>query len=393
MFRVLSLRLTNFRGFEELDLTFEPDLTVLVGVNGSGKSSVLSAITLPLLRRLQGNFLAPGHHVRSGAAMAEVELVAAFDSGPVPFGVRLLGGRKIELSTGPRSLSAVDPSSSVVFLLVYGVQRNASDKTPGSTAGESWAPTHAHEGWFDAGASYERFFLWFREMEDLENEALRDGRPPPPQLAAVRAAVERTLGVSNLRVRRQFEPFSKKPILTVDKEGVTLPFDALSEGERALVALVADIARRLALKNPGSDALEGEAVVLIDEIELHLHPALQRTILARLREVFPNVQWITTTHSPIVASELEGRHLRVLESFRLREVGHGRGREIDAILREVFDTSARPAAVEARFASLVDALDERRLDEARRVLEELETSIGEDSDLVYYRAILERLAS
>ena len=278
------------------------------------------------------------------------------------------------------------------LLLMYGTNRAATDSTPGSTPGESWMPVHAEESWFDAGASYARFFIWFREMEDLENEALRDGQEAPAQLTAVREAVERALEVSNLRVRRRFEPYSQKPILTVDKAGVELPFDSLSEGERALVALVADIARRLSLRDPAR-GLGGDAVVLIDEIELHLHPALQRVILSRLRAVFPKVQWITTTHSPVVASELEGRHLRVLEGFALREVGHGRGREIDAILREVFDTAARPAAIEERFEHLVVALDEARLDEARTLLEELEASIGNDSDLVYYRAILERLAS
>lgn len=389
MFRVLSLKLRNFRGFEELDLTFEPDLTVLVGVNGSGKSSILSAITLPL-EHLEDRVFASGHDVRAGAAGAGVELVATVGGAEVPWSLALRPDRKIALGNGPRTLVQVAPSA---LVLAYGTGRGATDRTPGSTAGETWNVTHAHESWADAGASYERFFLWFREMEDLENEALRDGRKPPPQLVAVRTAVERILAVSELRVRRLFEPFSKRPILTTIKEGVILPFDALSEGERALVALVADIARRLALKHPGSDALLGEAVVLIDEIELHLHPQLQRTILGRLREVFPNVQWITTTHSPIVASELDGRHLRVLENFRLRDVGHGRGREIDSILREVFSTPARPRAVEAQFETLVDALDEHRLDEARRVLEELEASIGEDSDLVYYRAILERLAS
>ncbi len=362
VFRLRSLRLTNFRGFESLDIAFDPQLTVLVGVNGSGKSSVLAAVVQGS-RPIFGDRTLSVLDVRASAHQALVEIEFEDPDGGNPrwsvvsrHGAAELDGPHAHWLAGRR------------LILHYGTSRAAKDRTPGSTAGEAWQPMHAHEEWFDAGASYERFFIWFREMEDLENEALRDGQRAPSQLAAVRRAVEKALDVANLRVRRRFEPFSHSPILTVDKDGVTLPFDALSEGERSLVALVADIARRLSLKSP-EQGLDLDAVVLIDEIELHLHPSLQRDILGRLRGVFPNVQWITTTHSPIVASELEARHLRVLEDFQLRDVGHGRGREIDAILRDVFDTPARPAAIEQRFETLVEA------------------------DLVYYRAILERIAS
>ena len=163
--------------------------------------------------------------------------------------------------------------------------------------------------------SFRVFFEWFREREDLENE-LRTDRAEfrDPQLQAVRRAVERFLpGFTGLRVRRS-------PLrMMVDKEREELIVNQLSDGEKCTLAMVGDVARRMAIANPGiRDPLEGEAVVLIDEIDLHLHPGWQRHIVGALRETFPNCQFLLSTHSPQILSHVESRmHLAPGEN-RLR---------------------------------------------------------------------------
>lgn len=176
------------------------------------------------------------------------------------------------------------------------------------------------------GIDFRRFFEWFRNREDAENES---GLPQDVldklstkidldnavlnaltalmtssrdrQLTAVRTAISRFMpGFSNLRVRR-------KPRLhmSIDKNGQTLNVLQLSQGEKSLMALVGDIARRLAMMNPMlENPLNGEGIILIDEVDMHLHPTWQRTIIQRLTTTFPHCQFVLTTHSPLVISVL-----------------------------------------------------------------------------------------
>jgi predicted ATP-binding protein involved in virulence len=145
--------------------------------------------------------------------------------------------------------------------------------------------------------SFNRFFNWFKDLEDLENELFRyDSNYVDRQLKAVRKAIDSLLGeeLSNLRIRRS-------PLrMTMIKKSYELIINQLSDGEKGLLAMAGDLARRLAIANPGlSDPLEGKGIVLIDEIELHLHPKLQREIIPSLKDTFPNCQFIITTHSPV----------------------------------------------------------------------------------------------
>ena len=106
---------------------------------------------------------------------------------------------------------------------------------------------------------------------------------------------------ANLRVVR-------KPRLEmkIDKENISLNVSQMSDGEKCTLALLGDLARRLALANPMKEnPLLGEGIVLIDEVELHMHPSWQRKVLYTLKETFPNIQFIVTTHSPIILSEAD----------------------------------------------------------------------------------------
>src|SRR5690606_16357245 len=117
---------------------------------------------------------------------------------------------------------------------------------------------------------------------------------------------------TNLRVGDE-----DSPRLLIDRKGVALPVRQLSDGERGSLALVLDLTRRLSQANPGLDdpAANGPGVVLIDEIDLHLHPKWQRDIVGNLPNAFPNLQFIATTHSPQVIGEVEHDRIQVM--------GHG----------------------------------------------------------------------
>ena len=101
--------------------------------------------------------------------------------------------------------------------------------------------------------------------------------------------------------------------MLINKNGLDLPVNTLSDGEKCLFSLVGDLARRLALANPNlTDPLQGSGIVLIDEIDLHLHPAWQRKIVGQLKDTFPNCQFIITSHSPQVLGELPASDIFIL---------------------------------------------------------------------------------
>lgn len=376
--RLKRLELENFRGFEKLALDFEDDLTVLVGANGAGKTTVLDAIVCA--KKSQGLHRA---NARVGASRVIIRLNARGLDGTAHD-----AEMDFTFPPGGGSLGA----SELPRIFVYRVNRQVSDQTPdagGTSYLKSWS---AIDSWDEASASYADFFHWFKSVEDMENEQIRyDNGSASPQLAAVRRAIRALLPeFSEMRIRRQMPSFSTKPVLVLSKGDTELPFDSLSEGERTTIAMVGDIARRLVLLGEHEDPLQTSATVLIDEIEQHAHPGWQRQILRRFRHTFPNVQLITTTHSPIIVSEVEPRQLRVLKDFALVPSEHGTGRDANAVLEDVFEVSPRTEEVQVRLNTLAAAIDSDEFEKADRVLAELDVLVpgGADPDIVYYRNLL-----
>lgn len=115
--------------------------------------------------------------------------------------------------------------------------------------------------------------------------------------------------VTNFEVDRS----SGKSKLMVSNFGNRVNISQLSKGQKTLVALIGDIARRLVTLNPDVDnALDGHGIIVIDEIELHLHPKWQQDILLGLQKTFKNIQFIVTTHSPQVLSTVDKDCIRIL---------------------------------------------------------------------------------
>jgi len=197
-------------------------------------------------------------------------------------------------------------------------------------------------------------------------------------------------GFANLRILE--EPLG----LVVDKNRIALEVFQLSDGERAFLALCTDLSRRLTLANPGLvDPLKGAGVVLIDELELHLHPCWQRSIVEKLRTTFPQIQFIGTTHSPFVIQTLRPGELISLED-RNRDNYAGLGIEeiSQAILGleglQVSPRYAEMLAVAKRYFRLLE--DNKDADEAtkRALKERLQKMTASYPDNPAYEALLEQ---
>jgi predicted ATP-binding protein involved in virulence len=171
----------------------------------------------------------------------------------------------------------------------------------------------------------------------------------------------------------------------------------LSNGEKGLIALVCDLARRLALANPGAQApLRCQGVALMDEVELHLHPGWQRVIMRRLADVFPGCQFIVTTHSPAVLSELSHRDIFLLLSedgeLRVAQPEAAYGLDAVSVMEELMGVSGRPRAVKEQLKALMREITESAdLSRAKAMLSDLQALIGaQDHDLVRAAALIRR---
>lgn len=388
--RVLRLTVENFRGFERLELGLDRPVTVLVGANGSGKTSVLEAIIVGLRDLVPGGsptVLSPdlsARDLRRGAPRCEIKLEVTHGGASYTLNERYPAS---EDDRGPRNWGEqrffYEVARAPLFTFLIQTTRHMIDASV-RAASVPLSVDDDHTT-LAARAGYARFVEWFKEREDVENErriAARSFELQDPQLRAVREAVAALMpGFDNLRIQRD-----PSPVMVVTKADVELRLDQLSDGERNLIALAGDLARRMVLANPNSDAPRvTEGVVMLDEVEQHLHPAWQRRVIPALQRAFPAVQWIVTTHSPQVLSSVPASAIVVLGERGAQGVGAAtEGRDTNAILRDVFGVPERPEGTRDEVQAITTLIDEAKLDEARHRLAQLAARLSEHDDAVLH---------
>jgi len=407
--KVRTLTLRGFRGFDDLALEFHERVTVFAGRNGAGKTSVLAALAnlLAYLPNMISQKERPIRwlketDIRNETDVASVEVVVSAAGGDAAWGAsRTRAQRPGALPEMRHDVAAlveparrsIDEGAPRLPLAVYfpASRPVREDRVEGWEADriDPFAPYDA--AFRHRTTTFRRFFRWFREREDIENERRLtvDDKHRDPELEAVRHAIGGLLPeVSELRVQRASHR------IVVRHRNEVFAVDQLSDGQKNVLAMTGDLARRLALANRGvTDPLSQPAVVLIDEVELHLHPAWQRSILDSLCRAFPACQFIVTTHSPIVLGTVLAESIRLLDDFRLIEVaGPTRGRDANAILAEVMGVSARPDHVLHEVAEASRCIDEHDLEGARRRLDHLEHTLGwNDTEVIRLRTRLDFL--
>jgi predicted ATP-binding protein involved in virulence len=431
-----KLRMQNFRGFKDVTIDFPPNLAVFIGVNGSGKSSIIDCLDnllfeliSPLLRvtrntknsSIWGMNSFGENDISNGSQETTNELILSYPE------FRQAFSRDIKLlycfaydsnSEEPRRdfvRSRLDDiqnfkqfinnqidnnlNKSIPLIVCYSTKRavtyyrlSGSDLLSPNVAKLSQVNCYT-----DATNQYkidfETFFLWFKHNEDLEQELRLDGNLnyQDYQLSLVRRAIISILpDYTDLKVKRS------RMQIVLKKLDHELVLNQLSDGEKNLLVMVADIARRLAIANPdpSKNALEGEGIILIDEIELHLHPQWQRDIIPRLTSTFPNCQFIVTTHSPQVLSNVKKENVFIVEDFQVYPAdAHTFGRDSNSILSELMGVSERPEEIQNKLTKCLYKIDEGQIDEAKIMLRELSDLIGQnDSEIVKANTLISFLS-
>ena len=154
----------------------------------------------------------------------------------------------------------------------------------------------------------------------------------------------------------------------------------LSQGEKSLMALVGDIARRLAMLNPSlENPLNSQGIVMIDEADLHLHPQWQRQLIARLTKTFPNCQFVLSTHSPLVISDSKDIVVYSLENGEMQQIPSQYGQDANTVLLNAMETAIRNEEVTQKLNNLLDLIQYNQLDDAKVKLTELHQELPENN--------------
>jgi predicted ATP-binding protein involved in virulence len=255
--------------------------------------------------------------------------------------------------------------------------------------GEIWTSEPEHI------INFEAFSKWFKETEDLENEQRLTGSNNQyrhPVLEVTRRATYSLLGegYNNLTFKRLIDK------LTIKKLDREIAVNLLSDGEKSLLAMVGHLSRKLAEYNPDLiNPLEASALVLIDEIELHLHPAWQRMIIPRLTQTFPNCQFIVTTHSPQVLSHVHPDCIHILDydgdKVVVKRPDSSYGLDSNRILEDILGVSKRPQEIQDRMSELFRNINNNDLESAKEIIRELGGKIGmSEPELVKAEATIKR---
>jgi len=199
----------------------------------------------------------------------------------------------------------------------YGTGRGVFDVPKGSNKNQKHSHRfNAFNGSLEARANFKRFMKYFYDLEVQELRLKTEKRSfdvELPKLKVIREAISSML--PDFSKLRSVPPKNNGLMIDWKHDDVqkTLRIEQLSDGFRTTLAMVMDIASRMVEANPDSDEpLNTDGIILIDEIDLHLHPSWQQSILLDLQRTFPNIQWIVTTHSPQVASTVKSSSLRLI---------------------------------------------------------------------------------
>jgi len=420
-----SLELYNFRGFENVKVDFYENLTVIIGANGAGKSTIMEGIAIALssmfvkvdglsalgINRSQAHLKA--YEIGSTKDVQEqypVVIKASAVISTANASKEIEWARKLNSSTGQTvygeasQITALgveyqkalrDGNTEICLPLIayYGTGRLWDyHRNKQTDVFEKSNRLNGYIDCVDGTANVKLMMNWFMKMTIQKYQNQEMGLGPIPELEAVYSAMKecysRITGYKN--VKMQYSMATKELEVAYTDENANamrMPVNQLSDGYKSMISLVADIAYRMAVLNPqflGDVCKNTDGVVFIDEIDLHLHPEWQQRVLDDLRAIFPKVQFIVSTHAPAVINTVPKECIRILKNNAVIDAPvETYGKDANSILTAIMDANERPVSVKKKFNEFYNALAQGEesddYDEARQILDELKEKLGDDS--------------
>lgn len=396
--QINSLNLKNVRAFEHAEFEFRPGMNLIIGINGSGKSTVLNSLRAILSRGLPRFSKSPDRKyfgfdsddIKSGQGSLEASVNVYTSDTPIQCLVKYAGIRNSLFLKPSHSkiINAVKNNDEQPLCVFFSVRRSLPIQKSAKVGNDLGEQTVA---FLDALGHRElriqELASWWLAQSELAEEGSQD--------ACQRLKIQQEALAVFLEECGNLQAISEpEPTLLIEKNNVTLDIRNLSDGERSILALVLDLARRLSQANTelSNPLLEGKAVVLIDEIDLHLHPRWQRTIVKKLTDTFPNCQFIATTHSPQIIGEVPPEQILILEEGKQPyRPDQSLGMDTNWILRHIMGTEIRDAKTQKDLERIKRLITDEAYDDATDAIDELRDEKGEFAELVGYQARIDRI--
>ncbi len=413
--KLTQLKLNNIGCFKSFELNFHEKLTVLIGKNGLGKTTILKSIAILFDRALEVAITQFNNEI---ASPTKFHLPALLVNNSIREEIRANLTKNIDKLNISVDISIDDSQFSLKVpannnelnqflkklleshkahlpLFVYYSIHNAPIAEIDFSSVDLETNTLAAyiSALKEAPFDFNHFFAWFKWQENIQRQDGNNKRYEMIRTAIYQMISDEQNTFDNLHINWRENPEGD---LCIEKNKVLLNINQLSAGEKTLMALVADLVRRLIIANPKSDnPLQQDGIVLIDEIDLHLHPSWQSSIVPNLQKIFPNCQFIITTHSPQIISHVKPESVFILKQtekgIEYSNPEESYGKNTDRILEDLMETDARPSKEKQRLHELFVLIQAKKLAEAKDLINELQTEIGMDSELVKAKILLKRM--
>ncbi|MFQ2578226.1 N-6 DNA methylase [Aeromonas caviae] len=380
--KISELSVINFRGYSNFRVAMHPSLSVLVGENGAGKTSILESVACGLGPFLTAMPDAKGKLIKktdihvSSNGVANYARIAIETTSSLSWDLVAKGAGTAEPpKIGTAALTSyatqlVDNQSEFPLIAYYGTGR-ALTPTNSKVAINPFEKEIRGEGYdsaLDAKVNYGIIKNWFSKIE-VDELRKRDEKKDHEYIHPAKKLVSETVyQIVDRATNLEFDKNSNDIVVhwkNEQDECVKLTLEQLSDGYRNMVSLTIDLVRRAYLLNPTSNnPLAVNGIVLIDEVELHLHPRWQQKVLNDLTHLFKNVQFIVTTHSPQVLTTIKADSIRVVSAgdseAKLLTGTSTYGSESSRMLEDVLGGSIRPQHLDIvqklnRYTKLVES--------------------------------------
>jgi len=415
-----QLAVTNFNGFDHREFAFNPNFNLLVGDNATGKTSVLDALSIALGSWFLG---IRGYANAHGIDPDEVRVVAhpyrdifSFEK-QFPCTVEAHGlvmGKKLEwtrelgreggrTSGDAKAIRAVASEAerkvrsgqeiTLPLICTYGTERlwfEATHRESGkekAAKGKLPSRLDGYRDCFDFTIQETALLDWIRAEVSASQQRYEETIAIRAFKSAIVKCVE---GADFLYYDERY----KDLVVKIKEYGLQL-FQNLSDGQRIVLTLVGDLVRRATTLNPNlADHVldKTPGVVLIDELDLHLHPKWQRHVIHDLRTTFPSIQFIATTHSPQLIGEARPEEVIILEGQRAANPEQSYGMDSNWVLRHVMRADEREASVKNELQEIEKLIANFDIEKAQGKIDQLRAEIGNHPDLVRLSARADRFA-
>ena len=362
---IQKLTLNNFRGYKEITIPFQEGLNLIIGDNGSGKTAILEALTVAMGSLFLGirnassrNILTKDIHISTFEHSEEYGFPVTVDASGIIDEQNITWKRqltKLSSKTLIKDAAVIKnigqdydekiragETINLPVLAYYATGRlfdeaKINKKSTSKTTPEIASRFRAYKQCLQAKMTFKRFVKWFqgkelsiiqKKVEDISFEIVK------------KSIIENIPGCKDIFF--EMDPDKPSGLKVILEDQRTLPFTYLSDGTRNFIALIADIAHKCVTLNPHlkEETLKlTTGIILIDELDLHLHPDWQKKIIFSLRNTFPLVQFICTTHSPFLIQETGINQLIKLKNSQIVEITRGNNLSIEDIAEKLQDIS------------------------------------------------------